>query len=122
MAIRRNRVYPACIAGRTYGQEDGADAIADAGVLEWLADRLEVEAGKELAGDPQFVRALNAVKQSAATFAAAAKSGDAEAIRSTARALKSPARPSSCRSDERGGNSGRDLWCPFFNGVLPSKP
>jgi hypothetical protein len=63
-------------------------AIADAGVLAYLAGQLGERAPPAFAADPEFIAAIAAMKQSVGVFAAAAARGDAAAIKAAQPALK----------------------------------
>lgn len=75
---------------RKYTSADGLDAVADAGVLEWLGNRLEHKADAGQMGDPEFRNAIAAVRQSITTFMIAARSQNPEAIHEAQGGLKKP--------------------------------
>ncbi len=79
------------VIGATYAG-DGAmqDAIADAAVLDYLADRLATAAPAAYAQDETFDKALTGLRGSVAALDKAARAGDSAAVQKAKAGLKKP--------------------------------
>lgn len=79
------------VIGTTYAGEDAAkDAIGDAAVLAYLAERLAAEAPAPYTQDAAFNQSLDGLRDSVSALDAAARSGDADSIAKAKAGLKKP--------------------------------
>lgn len=79
------------VIGSTYtGEDAAANAIADAAVLAYLAERLALEAPAPYAQDAAFNQSLDGLKASVSALDSAARSGDVDSIAKAKAGLKKP--------------------------------